>query len=461
MIRAAKATGFRDGATFKDGKLYVFERNSVLVVQPWPHLRAWRMTAGRRQWRQVRPNLFLEVSLDGVLSAPSTTPRRLNTICQPFPGARRRWDNDPFLDARLPFDEGPIDEPAARAHRLAEAASVSGWWEKQQARATAAVRPFQACFPSEVRAWLSPFRERQWHLAVLLRGCPGAAGLLQANPALAFCLASNWVFRSPRPKLPQRDARRWIRRRQRDIAGWLGFPALGETVNLLRKIPPEACSIPALLYLRHALRTSDVAATLRHFPRLDATVLRITGEARLRALVAPRLLRELSAGVRELGVCSGHVRMLRDMLDMAAMLVPARALPAYQTLRQLERAHDALAEELNLHGPRAMESVEFPAPPIPGHDGIVPLTAPEMLLEEGRAQQNCVASYFRRVADGGEFIYRVLAPERATLQVVRTKQGWQMGQLSGVRNRAVSDSTRAAVLRWMEGEGWNENWEPF
>ena len=84
-----------------------------------------------------------------------------------------------------------------------------------------------------------------------------------------------------------------------------------------------------------------------------------------------------------------------------------------------------------------------------------------MLVEEGRLQKNCVAGYVRRVAHGNEFIYRVLAPERATLQVVQGRRGWRIGQLSGPENQPVSASTRVAVQNWLAGDGWDKDWTPF
>ena len=48
---------------------------------------------------------------------------------------------------------------------------------------------------------------------------------------------------------------------------------------------------------------------------------------------------------------------------------------------------------------------------------IVALTEPRDLLVEGLRQHNCVASYAPAVARGDTYVYRVLAPERATLAI--------------------------------------------
>ena len=72
----------------------------------------------------------------------------------------------------------------------------------------------------------------------------------------------------------------------------------------------------------------------------------------------------------------------------------------------------------------------------------------------------CVASYARRVARGGQFIFRVLASERATLLVVRGWDGWHVGELAGPGNEPVTGVTRHAIERWLAGRSLEEE-DPF
>ncbi len=149
----------------------------------------------------------------------------------------------------------------------------------------------------------------------------------------------------------------------------------------------------------------------------------------------------------------------RDCLEMEALL-PTANVPRFTSIGQLVRHHDALAERLNREGVSRWDNLQFPPPPLPGTTDIVPLVSPEALLAEGREQANCVASYGRRVARGGQFIYRVLAPERATLLVVRGRDGWQVGELAGPGNKPVTSVTRQVIERWLAGRGLEEE-DPF
>jgi len=93
----------------------------------------------------------------------------------------------------------------------------------------------------------------------------------------------------------------------------------------------------------------------------------------------------------------------------------------------------------------------FPKPPVPGTDTIIPLMTSEELVKEGREQRNCVRLYARLVAAGEICIYRVLAPERATLSIVPAGDGsWRRRELRAAANADVSDETRATVDQWLE-----------
>lgn len=439
----------RWGTHYKNGKLYLVTKQSVTVVKGWPDLRAWRKTAAGPEWISIRP----EIRIKPAWVQSGRTARRASPRLE-MPDYVRELG----LEAIHRYHD--FDEPLYPERTVAQAAYRERCEQAEQAEFEA-LNSFFSSIPVQVRGRVGEFPSRQWHMAVLLLRCPGAWDLVRTNSALAFCLASNWAFRSPKPTQPLRDARRWIRRRQRDIAGWLGFPATERTVNLLRKIPPDACDLTTLLHFRRALCQTPVADILGQLPRLTATVMFVVTDPRLRPLASTRLLRELSNSIMEWGDVSSRVRVLQDTVEMAAALVPPRPLPVFESFAHLTRHHDQLADELNLRAPPVQEPVELPPPPMPGSETIVPLTSPAMLAEEGREQQNCVAAYARWVAHGNQFIYRVLAPERATLQILRTPGGWQIGELSGLRNRPVSQATRIAVEQWLGGDARDKDWMPF
>jgi hypothetical protein len=97
----------------------------------------------------------------------------------------------------------------------------------------------------------------------------------------------------------------------------------------------------------------------------------------------------------------------------------------------------------------------FPPPPIPGNDDIQPVTDAVMLLEEGRTMHHCVAGYVVPVLDGDCYIYRVLKPARATLELrpiiprAGTPQAWHISQIKGYCNAKPIPGVTRAVRDWL------------
>jgi hypothetical protein len=94
----------------------------------------------------------------------------------------------------------------------------------------------------------------------------------------------------------------------------------------------------------------------------------------------------------------------------------------------------------------------FPPPPVPGNADIQPLTSAAMLREEGQTMRHCVGDgeYAGAVRKGKCYIYKVLRPVRATLEIrpISLEQ-WEAHQIKGYSNAEVSPDTVQAVRAWL------------
>ena len=82
---------------------------------------------------------------------------------------------------------------------------------------------------------------------------------------------------------------------------------------------------------------------------------------------------------------------------------------------------------------------------------IEPLTSPAELVEESIRQKNCAADFVGQIPVGDDYIYRVLAPERAPLSILREGEGiWRIGQLLSTANADVRPPTRHRGQAWLE-----------
>ena len=350
----------------------------------------------------------------------------------------------------------------------------------------AALAEFRATLPAGVARILEPFASHQWNLLELLAARPEGLQLASHNPSLAYLLANNDHFRKNLTKAPAYLAEWRLDYTQERLLEWLGFPGQPAVVKLFRRIEPSALGLAMARLLRVALKCDpSVLPLLAHQRRINRGVLSLVVMPQCRPLLTPTLLQEVAArpdgslvddpGERLLGLLAkiaeldlparpGPVRSLRQ-LDRLAEQVEAgveahrirqEALRAQHAARLLQREADRLREQderQNADNSRQDDAVMRFAnsiPPPPDTGDIIRLRTRADAEQEGRAQHNCVADSAKRIAANREFVYRVLKPQRATLELGIGKKGiWFVKQLKLARNREVSPLTRSYVEGWL------------
>lgn len=436
-------TGFvkgRRGAVFKPetGKLYLFDSSSVSVLQGWPVMRAWKKTGGEHPgWAGSRPPL-----------------RQLETELRMFGERQEKY--------RRELEDGQLELPLTFAHR-----------DEANPYVSETSRWYFETTPCEIRELLRPFWNSRWALLTMLAdGGKPAADLLKSCPALAFMLANNRIFHTPAVLRPRRAIRAWFApgKPRRRLLAWLGFPSAANLPRLLAKVPPQDLTIGLMLKLRALLQEPHWEKLLRHQPVIDRALLAFF-EPDMLEMLTPRLLTELRSDLfenltsevllytdpeqqeRERRKLLVFWRkddqpawiLLRDTARMFADRHPDHPMPPVRDLAALRRLHDRLAEEFAIRH----NTLVF-RPPVPGNADIIPLTNYAMLCEESRQQHNCAASYYDEIAAGRSFLYRVLAPERCTLELAPRGRRWAVAQLRTAFNGAPCEATVLAVARWLD-----------
>lgn len=468
---------FRPGHSWKNGKLYAFSRTDVIVLSPWPDLRAWRRTKALH-WHQIRPHISIRTEELWVESRVSRLSFRGTAWAgfPPSPDAKKDHLAEALQDpgfaallerldlhetAKRMNDSDPLkwDDPTFLAWREVLRDALVRFWEP---------------VPADIRSRIARFPTHHWHLASLFARCPASVDVADSTPALAMMLANAWIFN----RRPSRSTMRWVRRHivkpQRVLCGLLGFPSTESAVHVLRKLAPEHCHPAILLDLRTLMRIPAMLDHLRHIPALPPHLLRFLivahrkGWSVSRRLIT-RWLAHFADPSRDLGQ---HWKNVQDALRV---LVPGTRnhpeLP-FHSVNALLREHQAQNEELAeriameeeegrgaayvyadtmppsfLYADQA--AVQLPPPPLPGNDAIQPLRTGRDVLDESRDMRHCVATYLPMLKEGKLFIYRVLQPERATLEIHHDGVAWRMGQLAGVANAPVSIHTRILVRAWL------------
>ena len=406
----------RPDARFKDETLYVFKPGEVQLIKAWPDLTAVRKRDSGTRWLPFAPEY------------PLIRPYR--------PKRRPRAAPADPLQLALPLADGPNDDACTPKPQQSTAE-----------RRRRAFHGFRFACPKPVARRVEPFRGDHLELLRLLLELGSAGDLLDSSPALGYCLA---IALADRRTLDGERVRDLAGHRQPVIMAALGLPDGKRACKLLSKVPAASMDRELGAHLPRLLADEPALKLLGHLPSLGIGVLSLAMDPQLRALITPSLLEEVQADPRETHF-PFVFRELTDALRMAEALGVDVSRRRFQTRARIREVHDDLARDyVRLEDP-ALTSFRFPRPPIPGTADIVPLRAPRALIDEGRRQDNCVATYAERVAAGDTFIYRVLRPERATLSIVRISGGWHLGELQCAHNRPVSHGTRRAVEAWLDG----------
>lgn len=240
------------------------------------------------------------------------------------------------------------------------------------------------------------------------------------------------------------------RMKRRRILKYCGLPATPSAVKLLQK----------LKFKRFNQRHSDLItqvflldyAVLNHLDTVAESLLRVVVQHPM--VLKSRLLRhwqEQDAPVL-MSTLNDVYRMRRHRF-----LSPRRIFEPIKHCRNLadvQRFHDRLVEVINRHLPEdEYEQAIFPEPPLTGTATIIPLTTYADLRLEGQSQQHCVISYAEEILNGSYYVYRVLAPERATLGVKLVYHGKYphivLEQLKGQCNAPVSEQTQQVIENWV------------
>lgn len=393
------------------GKLYQFSQQRITVYSSaWPSPLAWAKWPGSNGWRHCRP---FDVEIPG-----GSLDREIAILSS---------DSDGQL--LLPFGI----KPKAR-------------------RRAAGLRWFRD-IPVDVRNQIASFRLGcHWHLLSFLARCgKPASDIVDANPALAFMLATNGNFRSPGVQQPLRAARRLLRKRQDAALEWLGFPGNKSTRRITAKINPAGLSVDILLKLREVLTERSNPRALKciyHLDTLNFGVLRIICEDHLLELVAGSLLDDVRHCPQD-DSCPDTATQLVRTQRLWLILRRFERMPVFRRRQQVLDLRCELEDELLRLGGLGNLNLKFPDPPLSGdRERIVPICDVRTLVEEGRRQHNCAAGMLSSILQGNIFLYQVNSPERCTLSMVHSGTAWELGELKGPCNAEPGMLTRTAVAAW-------------
>lgn len=322
------------------------------------------------------------------------------------------------------------------------------------------VRRFVEPIPSETLALAASCGSFELTALRLLRYHPSARDLAVGSPNLFWLVAACAAARSP----SSAELSRVLGLRRRDVFAWaMGVEGTAASVKFVDKFHHLTRGEDELRLLAAVVSQPDIVRLFRHHSRVRPGMLCVVlRHHRIR----PELL-----GARfyvDAAMHAGDTMLLEDALSLssdARRLGRLLGIPngdtvvaAARTVADLRNLHDrwtaranegrhaaTLRQLLDKHG-----NARFPDPPLRGSPDIVAIRTVHQLLEEGREMRHCVGSYVWRCLEGACFIYRVIAPARATLELRVVEGRPRLVQLRGPGNADPPEACWNDVRSWMQ-----------
>ena len=320
--------------------------------------------------------------------------------------------------------------------------------------------------PFETISRMGLYENGFWRIHDLAARCGERALLLiDDNAALGYIVALNDKFIEP----GQYEKHEWLMRceellavKRRRICGAAGFPETESSVKILSKTRLETVNVENLNTLRGLMNLGDayVMKTLRHLSFIDKYVIDSLADERTRSVITPSFFEFISEMSEEApDFCAELTAMVWDIFKMCDLL--GREVNfKITTLEKVFAVYGKLSLELRKPGMEFALSPlvsEFPESPLPDfisdYFSVEFLPDFKSLVKWGRRQNNCVPTYYDKIRKNRFFLYKITAPEEATVSVCKvSSRDYEIQEIAGRNNLPVFSETRRRAEEWIRGE---------
>ncbi|UTF51805.1 PcfJ domain-containing protein [Desulfomicrobium sp. ZS1] len=315
------------------------------------------------------------------------------------------------------------------------------------------VRAYHDALPADVTKVLGQFSSLQCRLLHVVGQFPESAEMAGSAPIL-FWLASNMLGPAP----SRADVRKLYSRRRVSILEMFSVNSSRSHLKFLSKIRDFSYLREDLDLLRRMLLDDEFLKKVRHSRHINWPVLKVFLNQRyVMALACAKgclTAENCRDAFRFLGKVCVYIRDIRMMCRTTERAYPENEICAMKSAFQIKNLHDRIAEEINRKDRAAIIArygEDLPPSPLKDTKDIKHICKVGDLLDEGMEMKHCVGGYVDRVMGGDVFIYRVHAPERATMEVHRLPDGkFRIEQVKLYRNGKVSKVTWDVLNGWIK-----------
>lgn len=250
------------------------------------------------------------------------------------------------------------------------------------------------------------------------------------------------------------EAVRLMRQGWRSVLRERGWTPKLSTLRILRKVDAATIHPSRLSHLKLQLKDPRKARLIRHLKRINGCT--------IDTLHLPSYT--LSTSLLEIGTRQSQLIQALSIRELCEELMQFRREVGLHPVWPYRNGH--ISEKTLFHAEQLLlmrdcmtrhsEDLEFPSPPIEGFCSskfeVLPIRTVRQLYHEGVTMGNCLPSYVNRVADGNHYVYRVLKPERASLVMQLSPDGWRPWQIKTTMNQEAASETSRLVEAWADAK---------
>lgn len=307
--------------------------------------------------------------------------------------------------------------------------------------------------PKEVLAITGLNPEKQYQLLQSMLISPAATQLALSNTLLFMLL----VRHAQQHNLNEQSFKALVLQKRTEILRHLQLPSSNSIVKMLARIDLTQQYIANLNAVFEVLSDAELAQHLRHVPHLCMNHFLFL--QRYHGLCWSGLLNMICPQTNITDM--GYIRQLAQ--DSCALGANLDSLRLTTTLEQLKNLHDRFVLKHNRISVtvRAQQHQrcygDFPTPPLPGNQMIVPISSWLELALEGLHMRHCVGAYHQRIYAGKFFIYQVLTTPRVTLSLRAQGNDWLIDEARSYANTPPSKEAMLLVHNWLNDANKNNH----
>lgn len=324
--------------------------------------------------------------------------------------------------------------------------------------------------PVAVRKAVSPFLYNQFPLLYVVAQHKNLVDILLHSPNLCWLTV---CFANER-KWSIDDVAKILQLKRIEIVELLFNSKSKKLLTLIQKIKFLKGSRGEFEMLVRQLTSDEFISTFYHWSLVPVQAIHLVNKRP--TFLRSKLLREeldVNKGWLGNGMKFNEIEILFDDLQRVCALlgkeITAKVWQNIESEAQLRHLHDKWVDRYNnspegilvanaeferemelnarrgLNNERQKSNDPFPLCPIGDLDNFIQIKTPLALLQEGKSMRHCVGAYSAILYDNNSFIYRLLEPERATVEIQLCDNKLNIKQFKLSCNRKPSSESYAVV----------------